>query len=200
MSAPQGCPPRWMVGVSTETPEVEAARPHPQSIQGGWFVWPRSKLGGDGSYSSILAGAIYRLQCRASPAAGSAVPAPISSGHLPWEPLPPSLVAGGSWPSKRAHMTHIPPYLHTHTLSRLWAWVRGDSSCSTRRSWGAASESIVATLRALLALFRPYTGVRPVGASVSRDSRWVNLLLSPLLTRVLKTRELRPEEGASPTW
>lgn len=96
-------------------PEVEAARPHPQSIQGGWFVWPRSKLAGGGSYSSIGAGAIYRLQYRASPAAGSAVPAPIPSGQLPWEPLPPSLVAGGSWPSKRAHMTHIPPYLHTHT-------------------------------------------------------------------------------------
>lgn len=34
----------------------------------------------------------------------------------------------------------------THTLSRLWAWVRGDSSGSTRRSWGAASESIPASL------------------------------------------------------
>lgn len=172
MSAPPGCSPRWMVGISETpqtqgAPEVEAARPHPQSIQGGWFVWPRSKLGGGGSYSSIRAGAIYRLQYGASPAAGSAVAAPIPSGHLPWEPLPPYLVAGGSWPSKRAHMTHIPPCLqtHTHTLSRLWAWVRGDSSCSTRRSWGAASESIVATLRALPALFRPYTRVRPAGAS-----------------------------------
>lgn len=94
---------------------MEAARLHPQSIQGGWFVWPRSKLGGGGSYSSIRAGAIYRLQYGASPAAGSAVPAPIPSGHLPWEPLPPYLVAGGSWPSKRAHLTHIPPCLHTHT-------------------------------------------------------------------------------------
>lgn len=54
---------------------------------------------------------------------------PSPSGHLPREPLPPSLVAGGPWPNKHAHMTHIPPYLHarahthrhTHTLSRLWA-------------------------------------------------------------------------------
>ena len=34
----------------------------------------------------------------------------------------------------------------THTLSRLWAWVRGESSGSSRRSWGAASESIPASL------------------------------------------------------
>lgn len=89
--------------------------------------------------------------------------------YLPREPLSPSVVAGGSWSSKTAHMTQIPPsfYTHTdtHTLSRLWAWVRGDSSGSTRRSWGAASESIAATPRALTASFRPYTRVRPVGAS-----------------------------------
>ena len=82
---------------------MEIARPQHKFIpgvsKGGWLVWPRSKLGGGGSFS------------------------------------------------------------------RLWAWVRGDSSCSTRRSWGAASESIVVTPRALTASFRPYNGVRPVGAS-----------------------------------
>lgn len=48
----------------------------------------------------------------------------------------------GPGPGGRTHTDPHSTPRSRHTLSRLWAWVRGDSSCSTRRSWGAASESI----------------------------------------------------------
>lgn len=46
----------------------------------------------------------------------------------------------------------------------------------------------------------PTPGSGQAGPAISSDLRWANLLSSPLLPRVLKTREQGPEEGAAPTW
>lgn len=96
----------------------------------------------------------------------------IDSGAEPppavWVPGPPPVDPG---PAGRCHipeswdlapvgantLTYI-PLPSPHTLSRLWAWVRGDSSCSTRRSWGAARESIAATPQTLTAPWDPRSG------------------------------------------
>lgn len=74
----------------------------------------------------------------------------------PWPPQGPAPTPGPQGPAAPvispvrapgwAHADPLSAPQSTHTLSRLWAWVRGDSSGSTRRSWGAASESIPASL------------------------------------------------------
>lgn len=74
----------------------------------------------------------------------------------PWPPQGPAPTPGPQGPAAPvispvrapgwAHADPLSAPPSTHTLSRLWAWVRGDSSGSTRRSWGAASESIPASL------------------------------------------------------
>lgn len=86
--------------------------------------------------SGGCSGAIYRAG--AQPPAPR--PAPTTCGPDPG--------GGGPVAPRALALTHIPPpAAAAHTLSRLCAWVRGDSSCSTRRSWGAARESIAATPR-----------------------------------------------------
>lgn len=124
-------------------------------------------------------------------------PAPTPCGPLPCQPLSHPR-AMGPVPSGRTHTDpHSTPF-STHTLRRLWACVRGDNSCSTRRSWGAASESIAATPQTLPEPWDPRPGQAETGPAFSRDFGAV-LPGSPVFTPVLGTRELRPGEGTWPT-
>lgn len=121
-------------------PKLERPPPQYSSLResGGWEApsGPNPAAGAAGS-SNSRTGAIYRQQPPASPRS----PAPNSGPQGPAAPVISPVPAPG-W--ARADPLSTPR--STHTLSRLWAWVRGDSSGSTRRSWGAASESIPASL------------------------------------------------------
>lgn len=106
--------------------KVEGGRPHLAPIQ------PRGRL------AAATAGLRLFIDSSPRPPCG-----PVHSPG-PQDPAAPviSPVRAPGW--ARADPLSAPH--STHTLSRLWAWVRGDSSGSTRRSWGAASESIPASL------------------------------------------------------
>lgn len=86
-----------------------------------------------------------------------------------WVPVTPP--GAGPGPGRRAHTDPHSTPLSAHTLSRLWAWVRGDSSCSTRRSWGAARESITATPPDPDGAFGPQTGSGRRGPDVPEGLR-----------------------------
>lgn len=157
-------------------------------------MWPRSSRGGGWlAAPTVEQGLFLDSSAEPPPLLGRAHPC----GPWPVKPLshPRAL---GPGPSGCTHTDpHSTPF-STHTLSRLWAWVRGDSSCSTRRSWGAARESIAATPQTLPAPWDPRPGQADTGPAFPRDLGVV-LPRSPVLAPVLGTRELRPREGTWPT-
>lgn len=130
--------------------------------------------------------AIYRSRRGASPAPAGPRPPPVDL--TPWARRTPG----------PGTLTHI-PLPAAHTLSRLCAWVRGDSSCSTRRSWGAARESITATPPDPAGAFGPQTGSGRHGPDVLGGDSNAVVPRSPALGPVSGTQGPRPGNQTWPT-